>query len=217
VIAAPIVTDATILDEAASKAFLQPYGLDLPQNLVVKRQALPDTLPFGYPVVLKVMGQAHKSEMDGVKLNLADRAELEAAMAEMKQPIYLIEEMVGDGLIELLVGVVADPAHGYLLTLAAGGVLTEILKDSVSLSLPVEEADILTALEKLKIAPLLAGYRGKPAVDKAALVTAVLAVQDCVLDNRASFSEIELNPLILTPTRAVAVDALIKTGGKSRG
>jgi succinyl-CoA synthetase beta subunit len=211
------VTDATILDEAASKALLQPYGLDLPQNLVVKRQALPDTLPFGYPVVLKAMGQAHKSEMDGVKLNLADRAELEAAMAEMKQPIYLIEEMVGDGLIELLVGVVADPAHGYLLTLAAGGVLTEILKDSVSLSLPVEEADILTGLEKLKIAPLLAGYRGKPAVDKAALVTAVLAVQDCVLDNRASFSEIELNPLILTPTRAVAVDALIKTGGKSRG
>ena len=217
VIAAPIVTDAIILDEAASKAFLQPYGLDLPENLVVKSQALPDTLPFGYPVVLKVMGQAHKSEMDGVKLNLADRAELEAAMAEMKQPIYLIEEMVGDGLIELLVGVVADPAHGYLLTLAAGGVLTEILKDSVSLSLPVEEADILTAVEKLKIAPLLAGYRGKPAVDKAALVTAVLAVQDCVLDNRASFSEIELNPLILTPTRAVAVDALIKTGGKSRG
>ena len=217
VIAAPIVTDATILDEAASKAFLQPYGLDLPQNLVVKRQALPDTLPFGYPVVLKATGQAHKSEMDGVKLNLADRAELEAAMAEMKQPIYLIEEMVGDGLIELLVGVVADPAHGYLLTLAAGGVLTEILKDSVSLSLPVEGADILTALEKLKIAPLLAGYRGKPAVDKAAMVTAVLAVQDCVLDNRASFSEIELNPLILTPTRAVAVDALIKTGGKSRG
>ena len=217
VIAAPIVTDAIILDEAASKAFLQPYGLDLPQNLVVKRQALPDTLPFGYPVVLKAMGQAHKSEMDGVKLNLADRAELEAAMAEMNQPIYLIEEMIGDGLIELLVGVVADPAHGYLLTLAAGGVLTEILKDSVSLSLPVEEPDILTALEKLKIAPLLAGYRGKPAVDKAALVTAVLAVQDCVLDNRASFTEIELNPLILTPTRAVAVDALIKTGGKSRG
>ena len=217
VIAAPIVTDATILDEAASNALLQPYGLDLPQNLVVKRQALPDTLPFGYPVVLKATGQAHKSEMDGVKLNLADRAELEAAMTEMKQPIYLIEEMVGDGLIELLVGVVADPAHGYLLTLAAGGVLTEILKDSVSLSLPVEEPDILTALEKLKIAPLLAGYRGKPAVDKAALVTTVLAVQDCVLDNRASFSEIELNPLILTPTRAVAVDALIKTGGKSRG
>ena len=217
VIAAPIVTDAIILDEAASKAFLQPYGLDLPENLVVKSQALPDTLPFGYPVVLKAMGEAHKSEMDGVKLNLADRAELEVAMAEMKQPIYLIEEMVGDGLIELLVGVVADPAHGYLLTLAAGGVLTEILKDSVSLSLPVEEADILTAVEKLKIAPLLAGYRGKPAVDKAALVTAVLAVQDCVLDNRASFSEIELNPLILTPTRAVAVDALIKTGGKSRG
>ena len=217
VIAAPIVTDAIILDEAASKAFLQPYGLDLPENLVVKSQALPDTLPFGYPVVLKAMGEAHKSEMDGVKLNLADRAELEAAMAEMKQPIYLIEEMVGDGLIEMLVGVVADPAHGYLLTLAAGGVLTEILKDSVSLSLPVEEPDILTALEKLKIAPLLAGYRGKPAVDKAALVTAVLAVQDCVLDNRASFSEIELNPLILTSTRAVAVDALIKTGGKSRG
>jgi succinyl-CoA synthetase beta subunit len=206
-----------MLDEAASKALLRLYGLDLPQNLVVERQALPDTLPFDYPVVLKAMGQAHKSEMGGVKLGLADRAELKAAMAEMDQPVYLIEEMVEDGLVELLVGVVADPAHGYLLTLAAGGVLTEILKDSVSLSLPIGEADILTALEKLRIAPLLTGYRGKPAADTAELVTAVLAVQDCVLDNRARFSEVELNPLILTPTRAVAVDALIKTGEKSHG
>jgi acyl-CoA synthetase (NDP forming) len=217
VIAAPNVTGATMLDEAASKALLRLYGLDLPQNLVVERQALPDTLPFDYPVVLKAMGQAHKSEMGGVKLGLADRAELKAAMAEMDQPVYLIEEMVEDGLVELLVGVVADPAHGYLLTLAAGGVLTEILKDSVSLSLPIGEADILTALEKLRIAPLLTGYRGKPAADTAELVTAVLAVQDCVLDNCARFSEVELNPLILTPTRAVAVDALIKTGEKSHG
>ena len=217
VIAAPNVTDVTMLDEATSKAILRPYGLDLPQNLVVERKALPDTLPFRYPVVLKLTGQAHKSEMDGVKLGLADRAELEAAIAQMSQSIYLIEEMVDDGVTELLVGVVADPAHGYLLTLAAGGALTEILKDSISLSLPVEEADILTALGKLKIAPLLAGYRGQPAVDKTALVKAVLAVQDCVLDNRARFSEIEINPLILTPTRAVAVDALITTGGKFHG
>lgn len=212
VIAAPRLCQTHILDEVESKAILAEYGVDLPHFIVVAQGSLPETLPFSYPVVLKAIGENHKSEMGGVIIGLSNRAKLEIAMLEMDQPRYIIEELITDPIAELLVGIVGDQVHGYVLTLAAGGVLTEILRDSVSLSLPVNQIDILAALQRLKLAPMLAGYRGKPAVDKAALVRAVLAMQACVLDRRTSLAEIEINPLILTSKSAVAVDALIRIG-----
>ena len=212
VIAAPRLCQTHILDEVESKAILSEYGVDLPHFIVVAQGSLPETLPFSYPVVLKAIGENHKSEMGGVIIGLSNRAKLEIAMLEMDQPRYIIEELITDPIAELLVGIVGDQVHGYVLTLAAGGVLTELLRDSVSLSLPVNQIDILAALQRLKLAPMLAGYRGKPAVDKAALVRAVLAMQACVLDRRTSLAEIEINPLILTSKSAVAVDALIRIG-----
>ena len=212
VIAAPRLCQTHILDEVESKAILAEYGVDLPHSIVVAQGSLPETLPFSYPVVLKAIGETHKSEVGGVIIGLPNRAKLEIAMLEMDQPRYIIEELITDPIAELLVGIVGDQVHGYVLTLAAGGVLTEILRDSVSLSLPVNQIDILAALQRLKLAPMLAGYRGKPAVDKAALVRAVLAMQACVLDRRTSLAEIEINPLILTSKSAVAVDALIRIG-----
>ena len=212
VIAAPRLCQTHILDEVESKAILAEYGVDLPHSIVVAQGSLPETLPFSYPVVLKAIGETHKSEVGGVIIGLPNRAKLEIAMLEMDQPRYIIEELITDPIAELLVGIVGDQVHGYVLTLAAGGVLTEILRYSVSLSLPVNQIDILAALQRLKLAPMLAGYRGKPAVDKAALVRAVLAMQACVLDRRTSLAEIEINPLILTSKSAVAVDALIRIG-----
>ena len=212
VIAAPRLCQTHILDEVESKAILAEYGVDLPHFIVVAQGSLPETLPFSYPVVLKAIGETHKSEVGGVIIGLSNRAKLEIAMLEMDQPRYIIEELITDPIAELLVGIVGDQVHGYVLTLAAGGVLTELLRDSVSLSLPVNQIDILAALQRLKLAPMLAGYRGKPAVDKAALVRAVLVMQACVLDRRTSLAEIEINPLILTPKSAVAVDALIRIG-----
>jgi len=212
VIAAPRLCQTHILDEVESKAILAEYGVDLPHFIVVAQGSLPETLPFSYPVVLKAIGENHKSEMGGVIIGLSNRAKLEIAMLEMDQPRYIIEELITDPIAELLVGIAGDQVHGYVLTLAAGGVLTELLRDSVSLSLPVNQIDILAALQRLKLAPMLAGYRGKPAVDKAALVRAVLAMQACVLDRRTSLAEIEINPLILTSKSAVAVDALIRIG-----
>jgi len=106
--------------------------------------------------------------------------------------------------------VLRDPAHGFVLTLGAGGTLTEILKDTQSLLLPVARTDILDALSRLKCAPLLAGYRGRPAADMDAIAGAILTVQAYVLAHADTVSEVEINPLICTPTRAVAADALIR-------
>jgi succinyl-CoA synthetase beta subunit len=118
--------------------------------------------------------------------------------------------MITDGVVELLVGIVADPAHGYVLTLGAGGVLTELWQDTCHLLVPATEAEITTALDSLRIAPLLSGYRGQPSANRTALIAAVRALQDYVVAQKGQVAEIEINPLIVTPTRAVVADALIR-------
>jgi acetyl-CoA synthetase len=89
-------------------------------------------------------------------------------------------------------------------------VLTEVLRDTTSLLLPASPEAIKAALGQLKIAPVLAGYRGKPGVDLNAVTAAVTAIQDYVIANAETVGEVEVNPLLCTPDRAVAVDALIR-------
>ena len=87
-----------------------------------------------------------------------------------------------------------------------------MMQDSASLLLPATENEILQALDRLRMAPLLHGYRGKPGADIPAIIRAVMAVQAYVTENAATLEEVEINPLICTPTRAVAADALIRKG-----
>ncbi len=206
---------AQVLSEAASKAALAAHGLEVPQARRVEAaelQAAASAMPL--PLVLKGEGFAHKTEAGAVALNLTTPEAVMEAAGRMNAPAYLLEEMITGAVAELLIGVVRDPAHGYVLTIAAGGVLTEILKDSASLILPVTEGDVTEALDGLRIAPLLAGYRGQPGADHAAIVRAVMAVQDYAIYDAAHLQEVEINPLICTPARAVAADALIRTGEK---
>ena len=118
--------------------------------------------------------------------------------------------MVTDSVLELLIGVVRDPAHGFVLTIGAGGTLAELWEDSTSLLIPASEADVNRALDGLRLAPVLNGYRGKPAADRAAILAAIDAVQSYVVDNADKVEEVEINPLICTPTDAIAADALIR-------
>ncbi len=155
------------------------------------------------------MGFAHKSEHGAVRVGLA-ADEVEAAAREIGATRFLVEEMVTGGVAELLIGVTCDPAHGFVLTIGAGGVLTEMLRDTVSLLVPSRRAQIRAALLRLRMAPLLDGYRGAPGADIEAVLDAVEAIQSYVIANAGSLSEVEVNPLICTPTRAVAVDALIR-------
>ncbi|WP_138932981.1 acetate--CoA ligase family protein [Roseovarius arcticus] len=204
---------ATVLSEAESKAALAAHGADVPRAQRVQAAALEVAArEMPMPLVLKGEGFAHKTEAGAVALNLTSPDAVVQAAARMNAPAYLLEEMITGGVAELLIGVVRDPAHGFVLTLAAGGVMTEILRDSVSLILPVTACDVDEALDSLRIAPLLAGYRGQPGADRGAIARAVMAVQDYVIENAQTLQEVEINPLICTPTRAVAADALITTG-----
>jgi acyl-CoA synthetase (NDP forming) len=206
------ITRAQVLTEAKAKHALQQFGLQVPKSETVA--ALSDmagaATRIGYPLVLKGEGIAHKTEAGAVVVGLQDEASLLAAAGKMPTTRFLVEQMINDTAVELLVGVVLDPAHGYVLTLAAGGVLTEVLRDSVNMTLPVTEQHILAALSRLRIAPLLAGYRGAAPVNQSAIVDAVLAVQSYVLAKTPY--EVEINPLMCGPERAVAADALITVG-----
>ncbi len=197
--------------EAASKQALAEHGVQVPQNRSLRGQAdiIRAATELQPPFAIKGVGLAHKSEHAAVRLGIMPAQVAEVA-ADIGTDEILIEEMITGTVAELLVGVTRDPAHGFVLTLGAGGVLTEMLRDTVSLLLPVQAADIETALSTLNCAPLLSGYRGKPAANMISIIEAVLAVQSYVLANAETLSEVEINPLLCTPDRAVAVDALIR-------
>jgi succinyl-CoA synthetase beta subunit len=164
----------------------------------------------GFPVVLKGEGVAHKTEAGAVALNLGSGQEVSDAAFNMPASHFLVEEMVTGAVAELLIGVVKDPAHGFVMTLAAGGTLTELMEDSASFLLPASDADIETALKSLRMAKLLDGYRGAPAADREAILRAIRAVEAYVMENALGLEEIEINPLLCTPSDAVAADALMR-------
>ncbi|WP_315898853.1 acetate--CoA ligase family protein [Tateyamaria omphalii] len=199
-----------VMTEADAKTELSTYGIDVPRNFTVRTdEATPDTNTLTGPFAVKGIGLAHKTEANAVRLNIAAH-DITAIAKDIGTPEVLVEEMVTDGVTELLVGILRDPAHGFVLTIGAGGVLTELMQDTIHLLLPVRAADVDEALNRLRCAPLLDGYRGKPSANRQAVVKAVLAMQDYVLAHADTVSEVEVNPLICTPTRAVAVDALIR-------
>lgn len=203
-----------VLTEAEAKADLARFGLPVPRasRATTPEAAADAAVALGFPVVLKGEGIAHKTEAGAVVLGLRDAEAVRAAAVAMATKSFLVEEQVTGAVAELLVGVVADPAAGHVLTLGAGGTLTELLSDRVSLLLPATDDDIRAALTRLRIAPLLAGYRGRPAASIDAILATVRAVQDHVAAHPGQIAEVEINPLLCTPDRAVAVDALITKG-----
>ena len=201
---------SVILSEAEAKAALSHSGLIVPAARVVSLDDIDNQGDFPFPAVLKAQGLAHKSDEGGVALNLTSLDAVKSAANNMGRDSFLMEQMITGAVCEILIGVVADPARSFVLTLAAGGVMTEILKDSTTLVLPVTSQDVEQAFQRLKIAPILNGYRGQPEVDMAALVDAVMSVQSYVRQNMNDVLEVEINPIIATPTTAIAVDALIR-------
>jgi acetyl-CoA synthetase len=197
--------NAKVLTEADAKAALAAFGVSVPRNSDNVTDA-GDLVP---PFAIKGMGFAHKSEMNAVRLNVGF-AELADAVAELPGTSVLIEEMVQGAVAEMLVGVVRDPAHGFVMTVGAGGVLTELLQDTVSMLIPASENEVKQALTKLKSYKILIGYRSKPAANIDVLVTAIMAVQAYVVAHADAISEIEINPMMCTPDAAIAADALIR-------
>jgi len=167
-------------------------------------------------VVIKAVGAhlEHKTEVGGVALNIRNAADAETAARRLSalSDLLLVEQMTTDGVAEILIGLIVDPQFGQVLLLGAGGVLTELLSDSVTLLPPWTRESVAGALRGLKVGKLLGGYRGKPAGDVEALIDTVLNVTRYASANLGSLLEIDVNPVIVRPkgSGAVAVDVMIR-------
>ncbi|WP_434715060.1 acetate--CoA ligase family protein (plasmid) [Rhizobium sp. YTUHZ045] len=211
----PVDGELDTLSEADAKTELAACGLPVPRGLQAfsPRGAAEQAERLGFPVVLKGLGIAHKTEAGAVVLNLKDpEAVSNAAAAMPPNGGYLVEKMIDPPVAELIVGASRDPVFGLSLTLGAGGIFVELLEDSVVLPLPATKADIGAAISWLKIAKLIHGYRGRPRGDLEATIDAVAATAEYVVKNAVRLEELDINPLMVLPEGrgVVAVDALIR-------
>lgn len=203
-----------VLTEGEAKERLQQAGLAVPASAVVSTsdQAIVAAQRIGYPVVAKLVGKAHKTEHDGVELNINDDAALGAAASRLLviSDSILVESYCDGAVAELLVGIVREESGLLMLTIGAGGVYTELLRDTCSLLLPATVNDIKSALQELNVAALLNGYRNKPAADLHAITEQVTRLCEWAVTHEHELQEVEINPLLCLPDAAVVADALIR-------
>jgi acetyl-CoA synthetase len=204
-----------VLDEAESKDLLARNGIPIPASRIIhsSEEAVAAADALGYPVVVKAMGIAHKTEVGGVRLNLGNADNVTAAIMEMSalSGSFLIEKMVEGVVAELIVGVCRDEQFGPYLLVGAGGILVELMKDSEAILLPTTRTQVLHALGQLKCSPLLNGYRGTPPADLNAAADVILIIAGMVEDDPSAIIELDINPLMLLEEGrgVVAADSLI--------
>ena len=205
------------LDELEAYRLLNRLGIPHAPSLALDVTATPPpTLPFGYPVVLKVLSSeiTHKSEVGGVVLGIADAPALSAAVAMMRSRLphaqrVLVQPVIA-GIGEALIGYRIDPDVGPLVMVAAGGIYTEIYRDRSLRLAPVDADTARDMIAEVRGLTLLRGYRGKPPGDIVALARAVAALSQLAAE--PAVHEAEVNPLIVRQQGkgVVAVDAVVR-------
>ncbi|MCB2011245.1 MAG: acetate--CoA ligase family protein [Geminicoccaceae bacterium] len=204
------------VDEAEAKRMLAVYGVEVPLNQPVRSvQAAIDTAAgMKGAVALKALGAeiAHKTEMGGVCLGLRDPGSIELACRRLLalSPRILVERMVEDNRAELLVAVRRDPALGLYLVIGTGGTMAEIVEDVRILVLPTTADEVREAILELRTAPCFSGWRGAEPASIEAAVRSISAVVGFAIARKDDLFELEINPLIVTGSRAVAADALLR-------
>ena len=219
----PMPDGAMPVDEATGKRRLSAYGVAVPDSrTVVPEEAATAAAELGFPVALKAVDARllHKTEAGAVQIGLSSSeavsdavAEMAARMAETVPDIplktVLVERMAEGMVCEILAAVRRDPVVGPVLLVGGGGTDAEMWRDTVLVAFPVSEAEINRALDRLVISKKLNGWRGKPAGDRAALIQTILGLAAYYEAHETSVTEIEVNPIIVTQDRAVAVDAVL--------
>lgn len=192
---------------------LAEYGITvaMPRLVDSPEQALAAAQDLGFPLALKTAGLAHKSDVGGVALGIRSPVELDIAYRDLAARLglqALVQPMAPRG-VELTLGLTRDPQFGLLLALGLGGIFVEVFHDLRLLLLPTTPALIRRALGELRGAPLLAGVRGQPPADVDAIVAAALGLAALAHDLGDLLEAVDVNPLIVLPEGAVAVDALV--------
>jgi len=170
----------------------------------------------GVALAVKAFGPGivHKSDLGGLRVGVG-AADVATAQEVIRADLashavapdgFLVEEMVPAG-VEVIVGVVAHPVFGPVLAVGMGGVLAEVMRDVALRVLPVTASDVEQMIDELRSSVLLAGARGAAAVDRHSLVELVLGLVGAAGELGSDLAELECNPVIVSPSGAVAADA----------
>jgi acyl-CoA synthetase (NDP forming) len=212
-----------MVSEPEGKAWLLANDFAVPQGKVTSGQNLGAVAnELGYPLALKMVSLhlPHKTEAGAVVLNLSDAASAIQASIKMQADVasynplaatdqFLLEAMSPKPLAELIVTLRRDPQFGIALVLGSGGILVELVGDSVTLLLPISPRDITRALKKLRVIGLLNGFRGGPQADLEKISLQIHRLCIAYTTHQDKIAEIEINPLFIYSDQVCAVDALV--------
>ncbi len=213
------------LSEFDSKALLRDAGIALPDEMLVSRRDELDAAlaRVGFPLVMKIQSRdiPHKSEVGGVRVNIATKGEAFAAYQALSESArrhrpdaviqgVLISPMAKKG-VEIIVGTLLDATFGPMIMVGLGGITTELFRDVIYRPAPVSAVEASSMLAELKAAPLLDGFRGAAKTDIPALAQLISQVSVLAARSRAEISEIEINPVLVHPQGhgVTVVDALV--------
>ncbi len=203
------------LDESESLALFDDFDLPVVRHALAADldSALAAAADCGYPVVLKTAqpGLLHKSDHGGVRVGLDSAADFESAYLDMRQRLgerVLVMPMMEPG-VEVSLGMKNDAQFGPMVIVACGGVLIELLAERAFRLAPVDAAEANAMLDEIRLGTLLAGPRGQPPADRAALVRLIVAFSELVAQFGDAIAEVDLNPVIVGSDGCVIVDALI--------
>lgn len=211
-----------LLSEIEAKELLDEAGVPVARTVLAttETEARAKADELGYPVVLKIVSPdiAHKSDIGGVKVGLEDGDAVAAAFAEIManakkaQPKaritgIAVQQMAPSG-TEVIVGMTTDPQFGPVIMFGLGGILVEVMKDVSFRVVPLEERDATLMIDEIQGKAILDGVRGQPPADRGAIKDALLRVSEFVEQN-PDVQELDLNPMLVYPDGAIAVDARI--------
>ena len=221
-VAAARADGRTLLTEVESKQLLHDAGIRVTQARLATTgdEAATAADAIGYPAVLKVVSGdiAHKSDVGGVELGLADadaiRAAYDRIMASAKEHApgasvngVSVQQMAKQG-TEVIIGTTTDPQFGPVLAFGLGGIMVEVLKDVAFRIVPLESRDARQIVREIRGFPVLEGVRGQPGSDIDALEAMILQVSQFASDH-PEVAELDLNPVFAYPDGAIAVDARV--------
>jgi acyl-CoA synthetase (NDP forming) len=202
-------------DEVTSLSLMSDFGLPTVSFSIAQSfdQACAAAEACGYPLVLKtaMTGIAHKSDKNGVKVNIESVQQLEVAYWDLQTRLgdrVLVMPMIATG-VEVSVGMKNDPQYGPMVIVACGGVLIELIAERAFKLAPVSSEQVNAMIDQTRLKKLLSGVRGQASVDRAALVDLVVRFSQLAFVLGGEIDEIDLNPVIVNHSGCTIVDALV--------
>jgi acyl-CoA synthetase (NDP forming) len=212
-----------VLMETESKAILKEVGLPVIDCWEVHSapKAVQVSESIGFPVVLKILSPrvTHKSEREGVKLNLCNGETVRKGYHDIKRAFEKIDPDAGvsvqkmvDGGVETIAGIAHDPQFGPVIMFGLGGIFVELLRDISFRLIPIEKRDAHEMIREIKGYPLLQGFRGRPGVNIGKLEEVMMGISSLATEY-PEITEMDLNPILAYPDRVLIADARILLKG----